>query len=110
MSTSAGSVGDAVDRLRGGSAAGAIRLSGDTHGRAGRHVSRYAGGRSVSMARGRQLAGNGEMGRGTERGDVRVSREDSVSRTAEDTSRAAVQLSQVLGAVAETRSVLLLQE
>ena len=50
------------------------------------HVDTYHGTQGagpVSLARGRHVGGDGGVGRGAEQGDVRVSREDPVSRAAD---------------------------
>ena len=72
-----------------------LQLPHDPDRRSRRHLSRHQGARSLSLARGRHLRGNGEVGRGAEQGDVRVSRADSVPRAADRAAEGALQLRQV---------------
>ena len=77
------------------------------------HVDTYHGtsvADPVSLARRRHLGRDGGVGRGAEQGHVRVSRQDSVSRAADQAAQRALQLRQVLVAVAQGRALLLLEE
>src|SRR5688500_10838549 len=69
-------------RVYGAAVRAGSELPEHPHGRPCRHLSRHQGAGSLSLARGRHVRGDGEVGRGAEQGDVRVSRSDPVPRAA----------------------------
>ena len=102
-----GDRGSGAARDAGGRAAAVVsRHQKDrAHGRLSRHQSR----RSLPLARGRDLARDGGLGRRAERGHVPVSRADTVPQGVARARHAARGLRALFGAVAQG-SVLLLQQ
>src|SRR5208282_5794076 len=85
-------------------------LSANAQGRSGGRLPRREGGRPVSLAGGRQFSGNGEVGGGGEQSHVRLPGKDSLPRAGEGTAGAALQLSEIHGAVPQGRSAFLHEE